>query len=328
MPMIDPFTPDAFSLQSLTAAINKTIYRPGRISEMGIFEEQGITTLDAAIEEQDGVLTLLPVQPRGSNGSPVGAGKRHIRSFRVPHIPEVASIKADEVQGVRAFGSDSNAEVLQTRINERLQTMRNNIDYTIEAHRLSAVKGLFYDANNTQTDLFAEFGVTQQVVAMALATATTNVRDKVLTVLEAIETELDGVPFSGVHVLCGHAFWAAFTDHAKVRDTYLNTQQAAALRGDPRDVFQFGGITWERYRGNSVVNILTDEAYAIPLGVSGLFLTRFAPADYNETVNTLGLPYYSKAEPMKMGKGWDIEAQSNPLNICTRPSSVIKLTRV
>jgi hypothetical protein len=29
---------------------------------------------------------------------------------------------------------------------------------------------------------------------------------------------------------------------------------------------------------------------------------------------------------MRFGKGVDLEAQSNPLNLCTRPRAVIKLT--
>jgi hypothetical protein len=45
-----------------------------------------------------------------------------------------------------------------------------------------------------------------------------------------------------------------------------------------------------------------------------------------ETVNTIGLPYYAKQEELRMGKGIDLESQSNPISICTRPRAVIKLT--
>ncbi|WP_420801183.1 major capsid protein [Pseudomonas brassicae] len=68
-----------------------------------------------------------------------------------------------------------------------------------------------------------------------------------------------------------------------------------------------------------------DEARLVPEGVSDLFLSIYAPADYIETVNTEGLPYYSKIEEMPFGKGIDGEAQSNPLHICTRPRAVIRL---
>ena len=70
-----------------------------------------------------------------------------------------------------------------------------------------------------------------------------------------------------------------------------------------------------------------NEAIVVPDGVPGLVITRFAPADYNETVNTIGLPYYARSEPKKMNKGWDLEAQSNPINICTRPASLIRVVK-
>lgn len=326
MPMVDPFTPDAFSLNTLTASINNLPYQPQGLAALGLFEERGIATLDATIEEQDGVLSLVDVRPRGAPGTPVGGTARKVRSFRVPHLPEVAAILADEVQGVRAFGTDNQAEVLQTRINERLAIMRRNIDYTIEAHRLAAVMGSFYDANGSAISLFTTFGVSQQNLSFALGTATTSIRNKCNATLGLVEDALGGLPFSGIRVECGKTFWDGLTAHSKVEETYLNTQMAADLRRDPRLEFEFGGITWARNRGTSAVKIPDGEAYAIPTGVPGLFITRFAPANYVETVNTVGLPYYAKSEPMKLGKGMDLEAQSNPLNLCTRPAAIIKLT--
>jgi len=65
----------------------------------------------------------------------------------------------------------------------------------------------------------------------------------------------------------------------------------------------------------------------VPEGVANLFITRFSPADYVEAANTIGLPYYAKQELMRMGKGVELEAQSNPITICTRPTAVIKLTQ-
>ena len=100
------------------------------------------------------------------------------------------------------------------------------------------------------------------------------------------------------------------------------------LRNDPRGGFEFGGAIFEQYRGQVGGNkfIGDNEAYVIPVGVPDLFIGRFAPANYLETVNTNGLPYYSKMEPLAMNKGMALESQSNPIFLCTRPSAVIKLT--
>ena len=69
-----------------------------------------------------------------------------------------------------------------------------------------------------------------------------------------------------------------------------------------------------------------DDAYAVATGVSGLFIGRFAPADYNETVNTTGLPYYAKMEELPFGKGYAIETQSNPIFLPTQPKAIFKLS--
>lgn len=329
MPILDTFSPDAFSLQTLTAAINNTKYQPGQISAMGLFDEQGITTLTAVIEEQDGKLDIVDPAARNSDGAVLSAdGDRRMRSFLVPHMPQRATLMADEVQGVRAFGTENIAEAIEARRNAKLARMRRNIDYTMEYHRLAAVMGSYIDVNGDTTSLFTEFGVSQQTLSMGFSSsASSSARTKITTLHEYIEAALDGVDYSGVHVICSSGFWKALLEDKDAKETYLNWQAAADLRMNPLESFQWQGVTWERYRGTSSVVVTADAAYAIPMGVPDLFLTRFAPANYVETVNTVGLPYYANAIPMEFDKGWKMEAQSNALNICTRPRAVIKLTK-
>ena len=58
-----------------------------------------------------------------------------------------------------------------------------------------------------------------------------------------------------------------------------------------------------------------------------LFRTYFAPADFNETANTLGLPLYAKQAPRKFERGTDLHVQSNPLPLCLRPEILVKGTK-
>lgn len=44
------FDDEAFSVATLTAAINEQPYLPGRISGLGLFQEEGIATLTVQIE--------------------------------------------------------------------------------------------------------------------------------------------------------------------------------------------------------------------------------------------------------------------------------------
>lgn len=326
MPMPNVFTSDAFRLVTLTAAINKIPYQPRRLGQMGLFQERGISTLSVAVEEYNGTLSLVSPQPRGAPGTPVGSGSRKMRDFRAPHIPVVASILADEVMGVRAFGSESEAETLQSLVSERLLEMRNRLEYALETHRVKAVKGTYVDANGDDVSLFTAFGVSQQTKAVGLhATNSSAIRQKAFEVRKQIREGLGGLPWSSVRVLCGDDFWAALIEDKDTKATYLNQAAANDLRGDPTQSFTAFGMTWEWYEGTTDANMGSD-AYAIPMGVPGLFITRFAPANYEEAANREGLPYYAKAEPMRFGKGYDLEAQSNPLNLCTRPRAIIKLT--
>ncbi len=79
--------------------------------------------------------------------------------------------------------------------------------------------------------------------------------------------------------------------------------------------------------GNTRYFIPQNEAIAFPLGTQQTFRTYFAPADFNETANTIGLPVYAKQEERKFQRGWDIHTQSNPLPLCARPEVLIRVTK-
>jgi hypothetical protein len=326
MASLNVFNDNAFGLTELTAAIQQIPYRPGRISASGLFSEQGMNTLDAYIEVENGVLSLVSVSQRGAPLSPMAKASRLAKSFRVAHLQKDDLISADEITGVRAFGSESDVEVMAQVVANRLMPMRASLEYTLEAHRLAAVMGSYYDAAGNSVSLFTEFGVSQESVNFVLGTATTKIRAKCLNVLEYIEAALGGLSFSGVRVFCGKTFWAELIEHPLVRDSYLNTAMASELRGDPRLEFEFGGMVFERYRGTSAVKIGDNHAYAVPEGVADLFLTRFGPGDFVEAAGTLGQRLYARQWESGNGKGIHLEAQCNPLNICTRPAAVVQCT--
>jgi hypothetical protein len=104
MPALDIFSSSAFSMVALTDAINKMPYVPGRIGQLGLFREQGVSTTSVMIEEREGSLTLVETTSRGAPAVQHVANKRKARSLTVPHIALKDTILADEVQNVRAFG--------------------------------------------------------------------------------------------------------------------------------------------------------------------------------------------------------------------------------
>lgn len=321
------FDSDIFTMASLTAAINEVEYEPSQIGDMGLFEAEGISTTSLLIEKDGDTLALVENKPRGAPGTVVGGDKRTGVSFQTAHLPTTASINADSVQNVRTFGSEDQLQAVQTVVNRRLAKMARRLDLTHEYHRLGAIKGQVLDSDATTViyDLYQAFGVTQQTVAMNLNTATTKVKGKAGEIKTKIEEALGGLSYSGVRVLCGSSFWDKLVNHDKVEEAYERWEAGRFLRDDPHEAFMFGGIFWERYRGGGTVKVAATQAHAFPTGVMDLFISRFAPADYMSTVNTLGLPFYSSSEPLKHGKGVELEAQSNPAHLCTRPQACILL---
>lgn len=335
---------EAFNMASLTQAINHVEYVPGRIGQMGIYQERGIATTVVMLDEEYGTIRLIPTSPRGGVPEPQSRDRRISRSFVVPHIPVMSQVLADEVQNVRGFGIANEAQAVlagvQEVVNQKLSLAAGSLDATLEYHRIKALQGIILDADASTTlfNLFTEFNVSQQTVAMALTTATTNVLGKIREAQRLSIAKLKNSPFTGWRAVCGDAFFDALVGHAKVEDKYLNSADNRILRESDLayGAFVFGNVIWENYRGGNVLAtggsaaafVATDDAYLFPTGVQGLFVTYFAPADWIETVNTMGLPRYAKQEPLPMGKGINIETQTNPLCLCTKPAAVIKLIRV
>lgn len=330
MPTLDIFNNDAFSVQSLTKSLTDIPFTPTRLGELGYFSEEGITTTTTSIERVGTTLSLVPSSHRGHVARPTATDKRTLIPFNCVHLAQTANINADEVQNVRAFGSDSELETVQNVVSKHLRKMRRNLDVTLEYQRMGAVKGQILDADGSTVllDLFSAFGVSQTTHSMALGTTTTKVRTKIVEAKRKLDLALGGLSYTGLRVLCSQSFFDALVDHAAVVAAYDRWNAGDFFRQDQRGGFYFSGVYFEEYRGSVGGNdfIAAGDAYMIPEGVPELFVMYFAPADYMETVNTIGLPYYAKQELRDFNKGVDIDAQSNPLTLCTRPAAIVKLT--
>jgi major capsid protein E len=336
--MLNIFDNDVFSVASLTARVNKVPFVPGQLGASGLFEEDGVPVLVIAVEEMNGTLALVAPSARGGPGDVTDNDKRKVRDFRIQHYQRDDSVMADEVQGVRPFGTDGDPvdgdlATVQSVVDRKSAKHARALDATLEHQRVGAIKGVVTDKNgNTIYDLYSQFGLSAPAaIAFHLDVTTTKVRQVCFDVIDAIENALDGVPYTGVKGYCGKNFWKSLVDHDNVRATYLNQIQAAELRGSIHTYnFEYGGINFERYRTGTQATasnsaglfIGDDEVRFVPTGVPELFITRFGPADYEETVNTIGLPRYAKQFAMPNGKGRSLEVQMNAISLCTRPEAL------
>lgn len=332
--ILDIIDGDAFSAESLTAYINTVPFAPRRIGEMGLFEADGITTTSIALEELDGSIALIPNTPRGAPPIQNKKDKRVMRHLTVPHLPVEDVIKASEIQNVRAFGGGGRLEAVESVVQRRLRRMTTSVGATVEYQRMGALIGLVLDYNGTDVifNLFNEFGVAQKTVDFVLGTDDTDLEGKCEEVAGNIEDTLGAAVYDHIHVFCGRTWWRKFISHPEIKEAfkyYAQTEGLNPLKDDMRyKGFKFGGLIFEVYRGKvaGVPFVADTEAHAFPVGVPGLFITRFAPADYLDTVNTVGLPLYARQTMDRKNRWLELDVESNPISICTQPEVLNKLT--
>ncbi|WP_140919127.1 major capsid protein [Limnobaculum xujianqingii] len=320
---------DMFTVTSLTAAINKIPTIPTRAGELGIFEEEGIATTSVVIESRDGRLFLVKNIGRDEDPTPVKNSKSKRRTFETTHLPASAQLLPSDLQNFNSFGDNDATDYQAQTINNKLEMMKNSLEVTREFQRIGALCGRILDSDGSVIyDLYREFGVTQKSIIVPLSADATNVRKLLMDAKRHSESKLTGALVTGYKEFCGKDWFDAFVDHPNVQKAYANYQEAAdRLGGDLRKGFTFGGIEFEEY--NATVSkqdfLAADVARVFPIAKGGVYKMYNAPANYNETVNTIGLPHYAKAEERSMGKGWDLEAQANPLAICTYPEALVEL---
>lgn len=344
MPTLDVFAQDAFKTASLTASVNLLPFVPGRLGSMGLFRTAPITTTVVIVEEQRGFLSLLPTSPRGTMPRYQQRKDRRARSFIVPHIPFNDAVLADDVQNVRAFGTETDTQLVSQVVNDKLMVMRQSHEVTHEYHRIGAIQGEVRDADGASViyNWFTEFGITEQEVEFDFADTGTydqaapadNMKLKCMEVERAVQTALGATPYTDIVAYCGDSFFDAFISHATVRKAWeasnANEFARAGLGGTDRTTsrFRFGNIWWENYRGaiGDVSFIATDVARFVPMGVPDFLIQHYAPANFMETVNTRGQAVYAKQERMDFDTGVELHTQSNPLMMCTRPRALVKGT--
>ena len=345
MATMDIFNSDAFSMVSLTEALNEQAFQPSFLRNPGIFTPKRVRTETVAIESKAGVLSLIPTSPRGAAPESSSAGKRTLRDFRTVRIAKSDRITASELANIRAFGSETELMQVQAEVADRLNGpagLMRDIELTWENMMLGAIQGQVVDADGSVIeDYFDAFGVTQDAeIDFDLdnaSPASGAVRKKCNQVVRQMMKAAAGAWVPGrtmVEAVVGDAFWDDLVAHPEVRETYLGTQQAADLRNDvgmAYEQFVYGGIRWINYRGTddgSTVAVGTDKAKFYPVNAPGAFLMAYSPGEFFDTINLPGQDVYSLVIPdQKRNASVDVEVYSYPLPIATRPKMLQRAKR-
>lgn len=336
-----------FGVMSLTAALNRMPFTPNLISSLGLFDPRPGYTDSVQIEYRDGALSLVPSRPRGAPPSVDTGTTRGMILMAIPHFPVDATIMADSILGVRAFGSNDQLEAIDDVVQGRLTRLGMRLDVTQEWLRLGAVRGEVVTRVDPTTgtpletvSLFSAFGVspigTQTWPVLPPSGGWTEdhawqgvVMQLCLDMQRMIAAERGMGTVQQIYAICGSQFFGGIASIPEIRQIMLNTAAAQSLAGPAfgsRVTYQ--GITFIEYLGTigNTPFVAADEAHFFPGPSPDLWVEAYAPANYIETVNTLALPRYAKQEVMDFGVGVMLQAQMNVLPICTRPRTLIKAT--
>ena len=351
MEILDVFNQNAFGVISLSAAISDMTPQFGYLESLNLFPEEGVTQRTVAVDFDVTNNQLLPQSQWGGPAPANKSAKGKTRSYAIPHFPVEDQMLAADLQGRRRPGTDMTVD-MQYVLSKKMREMRLKIEQTKEWLRLGVLKsGQIKDgAGNLILDIYADFGISQDSTSFVLGTTTTDVLGKIATVKRQAVKALRGSPMSYFLALCSDSFYDDLVSHPNVQKAFQYFQNgngysldvdlsfgatkpdAEARFTPPTSVFKFGGVGWINYSGTvpdstGAAQALIDDgsAYMFPMGTDA-FKTWHAPADYMETVNTMGLPFYAKQERTKYDKGIDVECQSNPLPICLKPKVIQKCT--
>lgn len=340
MEMMDIFKNDAFSLTSMSDAIDRVPTNPGRLGQLNLFTPKPIRTLTFGIEEREGSLSLIKTTKRGEPLEPATKGKRKMRYFETSRIAKQDTILASELAFVRAFNTEDQIQQVQAEVAERLSGtdgLLADLDYTREYHRLGAIQGKVMDVDGTSIiyDFYSEFGITENdEIAFDLSNASPTdgdlrklIQQKIIRPMRQIAK---GARYSGIRALCSPEFYDLFIAHPEIRDTYKGWSANADLRnGYDGEVFKFGDVLWEEYVGddsNSEVALGAEKVRFVPEGTgNSVFQTLYSPGERFSDVGTLGKEVYSWVIPeAQRDTKVDLEVFTYPLYMCRRPDMLFK----
>lgn len=341
--MIDIFSGDAFTMEALTDSLSKIDHVPGQAGAAAfVGVGQGVPTTKITIEYRDRQISIIPTSPRGSPAPQEKLDKANLIEIPIPHVQLEQTIGANSIQDRRGFGSGNLVAAAETVIADQQAKMTARLDLTLESMRLGALKGKIIDADGSEIlDLYEAFGVTPPADA-EFSPVPGSLRYQIMAVKRQIERDAKILlpPTAQVAALCSPGFFDGLTGHPDVVVAFANYEAAkSALAGDVRSGFEFGGVVWSEYRGTDgvtgeeqsdgqlygEVGIADGECRFFLTGVPGLYREAFAPADWFDAINTLGLPRYSKvAMDDALGRWVKLHVQSNPLPLCLRPATLVK----
>jgi Phage major capsid protein E len=322
----------AFSAAELSQSVMRAPFVPGRLGAIpGLFDFSAPSdpyAISVAVDHEERKIQLIAAMQRGTGSKSSQRPRSKITFLPSVRLPDFRVIKPEMLKGIRP--TDSNAvDRLSALIAKDQISMRQNLEATLEFHRCGSLAGIVMDADGTTPllNLYDEFGVSAPTeVAFNFAS---NFDGKIVEfcsqIEETITDAIGGLPYSGIHAMCGRTFWQALRKNKEIRDSYQAAEAAALRAGITFRTFEFGGVTFEHYRGavGTAPFVAADKARFFPVGVPGLFRQTPTAGDGFDWIDVTGeaQAFYSRLDVTPQQVRIDVE--SDPVTYCTIPEALV-----
>lgn len=316
--MPDVLATDAFSMTTLTDKVSKLEAQHVQLADF--FEDSSVNTETVQVDIESGVITVLAAVDRGELPThKTGKRSKTAKSLNSVKIATMVELTAADINSIRKFGSETEAETFASVLDPRLEDASANLDATHENLRAGAFRGVVLDSDGTTVlvDLYTTFGITPApVVYLDLESITDlgELRATLDAIKNGVRDAAGRAPITGFAMVAGRGAYQAFVNSAPVRAAFDRWQEGAWLRGENGGAFNFQGIDIIEYTGPAIED---DEALFAPK-LRGLFRTVFTTPDEPELAGTLGRPTYVIPQPQDSTKSWGAEVSSFPVHYCTR----------
>lgn len=333
MATMDVFNAPQFSVASLSGMVDRLPYSPSLLGTLNLFQPMPVRNRNVLVDRRNGRLQLIQTSADGAPPDVLEKEDRDLVSLRTTRLTKRFTLYAYELDGIRAFGSESEVMQVAAEYTRRAARLKADMTATHEHHRLGALQGILLDADGTTVirDYFTEFGVDQPApVALDFRRSATGIRGQISTIRREMIRNSGGAltEATQVHSLIGDAAYDALITHPEVERTYLNWAAAADLRGgiEVFGSFTFGGITWHNYRGTddqSAIAIAPNAVRLFPVGAADVFVKAMAPYEGLGYLGTAGQDTYMINVPDRDRDQWTKgEIYSYPLYMCQRPDAL------
>ena len=337
----------------LTDLTSEILFLPnqwGRINQMGLFENEGVTNTSITFDREDDTLVLLDSSNRGTRKGSVGKTENvKTLAFPISFFEHEDRVTAADVQGRRRPGSTGEMDQVSVAVAKKLNRIKMQHAITHEFMKMQALKGTVVSPNGQVfADLFASFGFTQKVIDFTLGTASADIDGKIRELIRYTEDSAStGMVAGNIKVMVDDVFFDALISHPKLREAWLaykpainpNVLTEDLLKGSVNNAsireFTYMGVSFEEYRasykksdGTTEKLIATKTGHAFPMAGTGseMYKNYLAPADHIDYVGTLGEEMYAWTFPDQKGRWLDIDSQSAILPLVRRPQVLVKLT--